>query len=325
MSVDNSGSAKRARSEDEIIGRNDFPIRSVRREAMGSFKSKLLDPRESAGKIQDEKEKTPFGPWMLVTYGKQGNQYNGNRVWNNGNNAGRGVVGRKNYGNGKIAGSSADTNFRKNTNAMNTDVAKKVNVSKMGGSRFDILREEGDVMMKENEGQLNMSSGKNVGNGSKSKDLGILYEITNLSEEHGEQVTKKGCNLLIKTQKNKKSINKKVVKPFEKGGHLKKGVVFQKEDSCTLRTIESKGEKQILEPALTKYEDSIIDSTNVLQQFHKEVSEFKAKCVGETSMDHTNTTCEGLNSVSKDSSNGVSDNFDIVASDLIEAITVISE
>ncbi|KAK4835127.1 hypothetical protein QYF36_005585 [Acer negundo] len=118
---------------------------------------------------------------------------------------------------------------------MNTDVAKKVNVSE---SRFDILIEEGDVMMKENEGQLNMSSDKNAGNGSKTKDLGILSEITNLIDEHGEQVIKKGCNLLIKTQRNKKSINKKVVKPFENRGQLEKEVMSQKDDSCTLRTTE---------------------------------------------------------------------------------------
>ncbi|KAK3205963.1 hypothetical protein Dsin_020009 [Dipteronia sinensis] len=42
MTGENSGSAKHPRSEDEIIGRNDFPTENVRREAMSSFKSKLL-------------------------------------------------------------------------------------------------------------------------------------------------------------------------------------------------------------------------------------------------------------------------------------------
>ncbi|KAK3184852.1 hypothetical protein Dsin_032138 [Dipteronia sinensis] len=143
----------------------------------GVVEQKVEDPSESDGITQDEKEKNLFGPWMLVSYGKHGNRNSGNRV-------GRGAVGRKNYGNGKTAGSSADTNFGKTAMVMNTDAAKKVNVNKASGSRFDILSEEGDVMMKKNEGQLNMSSDEIVGNGSKTKDVGILSEITNLSEEH---------------------------------------------------------------------------------------------------------------------------------------------
>ncbi|KAK2664420.1 hypothetical protein Ddye_002994 [Dipteronia dyeriana] len=115
-----------------------------------------------------------------------------------------------------------------------------------------------------------------------------------------------------------KSINKKVVKPDKNGGQLKKGVVSQKDDNCTLRATGRKGKKQSLESAITDNEDDILDSTNVFQQFHKEVSDFKTKYIGGTSMNSTNSKCEGLNSVSKDSSNGVSNNFDVVASDLID-------
>ncbi|KAK3222200.1 hypothetical protein Dsin_009225 [Dipteronia sinensis] len=65
MTGENCGSAKRPRSEDEIIGRNDFPTENVRREAMGSFKSKLLgisNPRSwadfstSKGELNIEEE-----------------------------------------------------------------------------------------------------------------------------------------------------------------------------------------------------------------------------------------------------------------------------
>ncbi|KAK2633746.1 hypothetical protein Ddye_028538 [Dipteronia dyeriana] len=163
----------------------------------------------------------------------------------------------KNYGNGKTTGSSTDTNFGKTTKVMNTDVAKKVNVSKASGFRFDILSEEVDVTMKENKGQFNMSSDENVECGSKTKDLGILSKITNLSEEHRNQAIKKGCNSLSQTQKNKKGINKKVVKPFEKRGQLNKIVVSQKDDSCTLRTTGSKGKKQSLKSVIIDNEDGI--------------------------------------------------------------------
>ncbi|KAK2663204.1 hypothetical protein Ddye_001778 [Dipteronia dyeriana] len=153
-------------------------------------------------------------------------------------------------------------------------------------------------MMKENVDQLNMSSDEKIINCNKSKDSGILSEITNLKEEHGDQELKKGLNSVIKTQKSRKSISMKVVKLIET--KVKKVVVPQKNDNCLLKNTNNKGKKHIQQPILTENEGGILDSTNVLQQLHKEINEFQTKYIGGTSMESVNSKCEGLNVVSKD-------------------------
>ena len=58
------------------------------------------------------KENTPFGPWMIVSYGKHGNRNNGNRFGNNGSFVGRGAGGGKQFGSGstgKSAGVPTDS------------------------------------------------------------------------------------------------------------------------------------------------------------------------------------------------------------------------
>ena len=68
---------------------------------------------------------------------------------------------------------------------------KKANVSKVGGSRFEILSEDMDVTISENLGQSNLSS---VG-GSKAKGKGILVEITNQKEVQSVRYSKNNYDL----------------------------------------------------------------------------------------------------------------------------------
>ncbi|KAI9160084.1 hypothetical protein LWI28_004938 [Acer negundo] len=49
-------------------------------------------------KREDDTEKPPFGPWMMVSYGKQRNRNNGNRFRNDGSFVGKGTGGGKQSG-----------------------------------------------------------------------------------------------------------------------------------------------------------------------------------------------------------------------------------
>ncbi|KAK3222199.1 hypothetical protein Dsin_009224 [Dipteronia sinensis] len=247
----------------------------------GMVEQNVEEPPESSDRNQDEKEKSYYD-------------------------------GRKYYGNGKSTGSTDEINLGKTTKGKKTDDGiHKVNVSTTDGSRFNILSEEGDAMMKDDIGQLNISSEKNMSNGNKLKKPGILSEITNLNEQA--------------TQKNKKSIIKKTVKPIVKGGQAKKGAQSQKEDNYKPRNSgRLVGKKQNLNPTFIE-KDNILDSTKVLLQLRKDVKDFHAKFTGGHRMDTTDSMVEEINSGNKDSDIRACDNFDVVASDLVEAMAVISE
>ncbi|KAK1587457.1 hypothetical protein Q3G72_013049 [Acer saccharum] len=197
------------------------------------------------------KEKTHFGPWMIISYGKHENRNNGNRFGNNGSFVGRATGGGKQFGSGtagKSAGVPTDSIQGKANKDVNPDVVKKANTSKVGGSRFEILSEEMDVTMNENIGQPKMSSD----GGSKINEQGILAEITNQTEKHGEESI-----MISHSSENrayKKITSKKTIKIIDKGGQLKVGSLY-------LRNPRSKGKKQTPKSTHTEnHEDGIMDS-----------------------------------------------------------------
>ncbi|KAK3198306.1 hypothetical protein Dsin_021721 [Dipteronia sinensis] len=225
-------------------------------------------------------------------------------------------VGGKQFGSGaasKSTGVRAGNRQGRDSKVVNPDILRKANVSKVGGFRFEILSKEMDVMMNENLGQSKMSSEE----GSKTKDQGILAEITNQAEEHGEKVFKTSYS--SENRSRKKITNKKITKTTDKGGHLKVG-------SISLRNPRGKGKKKTsLSTHSKNLEDNILDSASVLRQFHKDVSEFKTKYSRGASTDPSTSKCELSNPVNKNISSDDSDNFETVASDLVEAMAVISE
>ncbi|KAK1559901.1 hypothetical protein Q3G72_019749 [Acer saccharum] len=204
-SLESGGFAKRARLEDV----NGYGVDNLRKEAMRSFKSKLIGKRN---------------------YGNGGR--NGNSGFGSGSSTWRGGYGGKYYGNGgKNSGEFADGSIDKGINSKTTKidknfgVEKNFNTNRIGRYRFDSLSEAMDVTMNENNGQvLKNSSGDNM-----QKEKEALIKITNKREG--------------KIVKNK-SMRKKVDKPANKNGCLKKGVEYQGEASGSLRVIANKNKKQ---------------------------------------------------------------------------------
>ncbi|KAK1571310.1 hypothetical protein Q3G72_014944 [Acer saccharum] len=211
LGFDGVGSAKRAKAESDCLGRNDLVNNTERTEAMGSFKSKLMNmasPSTWAGSVPDEpatsntgmdkseKEMPAFGPWLLVSYGKQGNcGYKGRN----------GKVGNSNVcapmtnaSNGKSS-DNGPSNIKKSVYASANNMGGKAHQMKnetkpsnqnlctpstsvSSGSRFEVLSEEVDVPMVDSGGQNSNISVEGV----KKKGKTILTEITNHKSSHNK-------------------------------------------------------------------------------------------------------------------------------------------
>ncbi|KAK1564709.1 hypothetical protein Q3G72_009781 [Acer saccharum] len=96
--------------------------------------------------MDSDKEAPAYGPWLLVSYGKQGNRINKGRVGRNG--SGSQNSSENNGSLGKILGSGS-------ASARRTDGGGYGNSSSIVkvSSRFDILSDEGDVDMVEGSTQ----------------------------------------------------------------------------------------------------------------------------------------------------------------------------
>ncbi|KAK1586670.1 hypothetical protein Q3G72_004885 [Acer saccharum] len=157
--------------------------------------------------LESDKEAPTYGPWLLVSYGKQGNKFYKGRFGRNGNGnsgntsgsgtdglgyagrntsgvsgngiSGSGTSGRTGSGNGGrngsgysgngVSGSGNDGSIGKHPVTEGVIAPKP---GKATGSRFDILSEEGDVIMGEGNSQNKNKSEE----GRKSKGKVVLSE-----------------------------------------------------------------------------------------------------------------------------------------------------
>ncbi|KAK2640988.1 hypothetical protein Ddye_022751 [Dipteronia dyeriana] len=143
-----------------------------------------------SNKMDSDKEVPIYGPWLLVSYGKQGNRVNKGRVDRNdrGNPntlEGNGSLGknldsgrsndRKSDGIGKGLGMGSSERLKSGTNRTKDDLGSSFITVKVTCSRFDILSDEGDVMMA--DGSLQVID--KVEEGWQFTDKVVLGEVTN--------------------------------------------------------------------------------------------------------------------------------------------------
>ncbi|KAK2643932.1 hypothetical protein Ddye_019127 [Dipteronia dyeriana] len=139
-------------------------------------------------KISADKDKSPYGPWILVSYGKQGHKNHNGRFNRNGNFT-SGVV--ENMGG---VGKTIDSGSMKKSNGGSAEINLwKIPPSKSGvkisstiprnttsssrgsGSRFEVLNDDVDIMMTEGDLQ-NSNQG---GDDANHKGKVVLMEVTN--------------------------------------------------------------------------------------------------------------------------------------------------
>ncbi|KAK1566708.1 hypothetical protein Q3G72_003218 [Acer saccharum] len=169
----------------------------------------------SEPKANIEKEKSPFGPWLLVSYGKQGSRSIKGKVWKSGNGSANPTTRYGNVKNGhEDNNKSGSDNDNRKMGAEFTEVkyGKKYIVkngnansisNRTSGSRFDVLNEETEMSMNE-ENHLP----KAQLSGSKLKETVILSEITNLN---GSQDDRSGKGSKKGFKKVDNPVNKKAV------------------------------------------------------------------------------------------------------------------
>ncbi|KAK1552502.1 hypothetical protein Q3G72_018402 [Acer saccharum] len=330
LGFDSVGSAKRARAESDCLGRNDIVNNTKRTEAMGSFKSKLMNmdycregvvtpvPKEpdssSKGMENSGKEMPVFGPWLLVSYGKQGNNGYKSKNGRSGNSSASAPM---TYSSNRKSSVNDPSNSRKAEYAANSVGGKSHHVKNVtrpsnqnlgkpptsvsSGSRFDVLSEGVDVPM--------------VDSGVQSSKISV------------EGVKKKGKSVL--TEINKTSHNKYVPKPHsqkskllaKKGNRLgtdASGCEENRRDADFYKvSVGANSSTPIPDPAPGEPEPKEMDSSVVLRDLHKEVSDFKGMLVDTigTGDYATNVKNSGL----------AGENFDVVASNLEEAMAAITE
>ncbi|KAK1577196.1 hypothetical protein Q3G72_019730 [Acer saccharum] len=331
LGSDSIGSTKRARAESDCLGRNDIVNNSDRIEAMGSFKSKLMNmanPSTWAGSVPEEpvsdskdkensgKERPVFGPWLLVSYGKQGNNgYKGKNGRSGHSNTGMPM----NYvSNGKVSvivpSSSRKAEYATNNvggkahhmkNVIKTSNQSpgKPPASVSSGSRFEVLSEEVDVPMVDS----GVQSSKIYVEGVKKKGKAVLTEITNHNSSHNKYVPK------ILSQKSKLPAKK-----VSRQGTVAGGCEGNRRNADFYMV--SVGPDSIIPipnqvPCDPDPEE--MDSSAVLRDLHKEVSDFKGMLVdkvgaGDCATNVKNSDLTGVN-------------FDVVASNLEELMAAITE
>ncbi|KAK0608273.1 hypothetical protein LWI29_028212 [Acer saccharum] len=259
--------------------------------------------------IGTDKEASPFGPWLLVSYGKQGYRNT------------KGKMGKTSYGstnymarNGSVkngpegsARNGADGNARRMEGEFSEVRYGKKNYVKNGaantvgnrtsGSRFDVLSEETEETMNKSSNHLQTKSTRN-----KNKEKCVMSDITNLSRN---QILKQGKR------------SKKVFKKADKIGFKKIGT---QGDNCYFK--KAMGTKNISQehqsPCLVDDSEDQ-DNVNELRHLHNEIQEVDNKNCKIADED-----CLLQDDVYK-SAMQTDMNFDTVASALGEAMAVISE
>ncbi|KAK0586780.1 hypothetical protein LWI29_012153 [Acer saccharum] len=210
-----------------------------------------------------KKEDPLYGPWLLVSYGKQGNRNfkgrygrpdfgNNNSADRNGygGKSGGSNTGRKKEGDFPNARTGKSEQVKYGSKELKPDMAKTVDAIRGSGSRFDILNDESDEMGSE-KAVLNESKDATV---TIQKDKAVLSEITN-------QSNRKGDNLPRVSSQNSKKKNKNAVKLGGKDSYVSKsskigGASSSNRNSCSKdRSIRI----EVVHPA-TECDDNDIDT-----------------------------------------------------------------
>ncbi|KAK1583569.1 hypothetical protein Q3G72_025090 [Acer saccharum] len=186
-----------------------------------------MDTKEVSGAIED----SPFGPWLLVSYGSKYGRGNGGtrnigKAGNGGKINGGGVQAIKTgVENISIDGVLGNGNVGKSENyrSKNSKTSKNA-FDKVGGSRFKVLNEEMDDIVNDVAQEQQKVGGSQERLGSKKKD--VLKEITN----------KAGSSLSTSGGKSKQQVTQNINPVCD-------------EDAC----------------------DEVLDDSGVLQQLHKDV------------------------------------------------------
>ena len=269
------------------------------------------DTNENSAKKEDPR----YGPWLLVSYGK-GNRNSKGRHGRTGN--GYTSVVEKSGSTGKSDGSNAsrkkdgeysDAKGGKNNQVKNGSKDLKIDMAKAAatqgsGSRFDILIDELDERVLETDiSRLSKDTGTTI-----QKGKAVLLEITNQSNKHKENLNR------IPSQNSKK----KPTKSVKLGGNdslLSKKNKTGGADSSKSNS-DSKDRKHHQEFGSSITDNEEVGSDNVLQQLHKEVTEFETLSLKSKVTD--DRLCSKGDMPNKSS-------VELIASNLKEAIAVLSE
>ncbi|KAK1571802.1 hypothetical protein Q3G72_023236 [Acer saccharum] len=158
-----------------------------------------------------DKETPTYGPWLLVSYGRQNNR--GSKVKNgrfgNGNASGsesfgstgkhtrNGIVNDRKVDNGSTALVEGKTDHVKHINGSKNARGYVSKLKKSSGSRFDILSKEVDTVMAKEGGK---SSNKEVGN-IKNKGKDVLLELhKDVTDFEGQTATMSGDSMCQNTK-----------------------------------------------------------------------------------------------------------------------------
>ncbi|KAK0594917.1 hypothetical protein LWI29_001800 [Acer saccharum] len=244
------------------------------------------------GDVQNspEKEVSPYGPWLLVSYGKQGNRNFKGKVGKGGVNSARGnnnsavptgnmnrngAGGSTNFGYGGSNRYSSDGFNRKTEGEFSEVKNGRKDIMKNGrgnksmdgtnssvgdipnGSRFDVLNDE--VEATGIEDNLNSNLCYQEGNNSKGKV--VLFEITNMNKK---QIVKIGKG------------NKKTAKKVDRLGIKKNSI--QGVASYFKGNLGAVGNSQDQQSSCTAKDSEGHDSASILCHFHKDVQAFKDRC-----------------------------------------------
>ncbi|KAK3225795.1 hypothetical protein Dsin_005657 [Dipteronia sinensis] len=193
-----------------------------------------------------KKDDSPYGPWLLVSYGKQGNR-------------------NPNWRYGRIGNGNTSTVNRNGVNG------------KLG---------DNNLSRKKDDAYLDSRSSK------QGEKLGRAY--SQLSIKNTKKIDKVGCSDSIRS----KLTSKQGVAGSSKGTNGSKGKKSSHKTTSQCRVNDE------------------VEDTNVLQQSHKEVAKFEAKIF------LSKATNDGYGNKTKVP---IDDRFDVVASELEEAMAVITD
>ncbi|KAK1584295.1 hypothetical protein Q3G72_031658 [Acer saccharum] len=174
----------------------------------------------------DKNEKAPYGPWLLVLYGKQGNRYfklrNGKAGNGNGFNVAKNGSDGKTYADGSCSVRKMEgdfTNVRSGKKSYATSKNAKTFegfLNTEGGSRFDILSKEMYVSMNE---------GFAIG-GTNIKGKTMLADITNHGSQGGKPdkwLKKSSKKPSLGDKMTSKMANHQGIVGYSKGNKVVKG------------------------------------------------------------------------------------------------------
>ncbi|TXG73909.1 hypothetical protein EZV62_002488 [Acer yangbiense] len=142
-----------------------------------------------------KKEISPYGPWLLDSYGKQGNRSMNGRNGQVGNGNSNGMQRKGSFGNPGGAYMMNNKDGRSAEDKMGKNKGVKTSNAGMGkGSRFDILSEEVEIMVGED---VTPPKSKDTA-GKSQKNNNILKEITNHTKKQSEKLSRTSSSSGVK-------------------------------------------------------------------------------------------------------------------------------